>query len=155
PLQCVRFEDVRGRFDVALFHESSQYIHSAALFAKAAEVARTVLVLDEFAMCPVEGLHHYDEFLAAAGRHHFEKIAEQDVSDQAAPTVDYFVPRLPRFRQRLIKDIGVTDAQIDELIESGKRYRDRYRSGDYGYRFVRFENLSRGDGWSPLSVRQY
>jgi SAM-dependent methyltransferase len=140
PLQHKRFEDMQGCFDVALFHESSQYIDSEALFAKAAEVARTVLVLDEFAMRPSEGLHRYNEFLGAAERHHFKKVAEQDVSDQAAPTVDYFVPRLPRFRGQLIEDIGVTDAQIDDLIKSGHRYRERYRSGEYGYRLVRFEN---------------
>ena len=145
PLQCVRFEDldVHKPFDVALFHESTQYIDSDALFAKAAHVAHTVLVLDEFAMRPVEGLHRYDEFLVAAARHHFSLTLEEDFSDQAAPTVDYFVPRLPRFRQRLIDDIGITSGQIDDLIESGKRYRDRYRSGDYGYRFLRFENASR------------
>jgi SAM-dependent methyltransferase len=145
PLQCVRFEDLRADspFDVALFHESTQYIDSEALFAKAEEIARSVLVLDEFAMRPVDGLHGYDEFLAAAQRHHFSKTMDEDVSDQAAPTVDYFVPRLPRFRQRLIDDIGVTDAQIDDLIDSGKRYRDRYRCGDYGYRFLRFVRENR------------
>jgi SAM-dependent methyltransferase len=145
PLQCVRFEDldVDAPFDVALFHESTQYIDSEALFAKAERIARTLLVLDEFAMRPVKGLHRYDDFLAAAQRHHFSKVIDEDVSEQAAPTVDYFVPRLPRFQQRLIDDVGVTDAQIDDLIESGKRYRDRYRSGEYGYRFLRFDNASR------------
>jgi len=145
PLECVRFEDLRADtpFDVALFHESTQYIDSEALFVKAEQIAKSVLVLDEFAMRPIEGLHRYDEFLAAAQGHHFSKVMDEDVSDQAAPTVDYFVPRLPRFRQRLIDDIGVTNAQIDDLIDSGKRYRDRYRNGDYGYRFLRFENASR------------
>ena len=145
PLQCVRFEDldVDTPFDVALFHESTQYIDSEALFAKAEKIARTLLVLDEFAMRPVEGLHRYDDFIAAAQRHHFSKAIDDDVSQQAAPTVDYFVPRLPRFRQRLIDDIGVTDAQIVDLIESGKRYRERYRGGEYGYRFLRFDNRSR------------
>jgi cyclopropane fatty-acyl-phospholipid synthase-like methyltransferase len=141
PLRCERFEDVTDTFDVALFHESSQYIASEALFAKAEEIAPGVLVLDEFAMKPVEGLHRYDEFVAAAERHRFAKVIDEDVSAMAAPTIDYFNVRLPRFRQRLIDDLGVSSVQIDELIASGERYRDRYRNGDYGYRFLRFARV--------------
>ena len=147
PLECVRFEDLPdGSYDVAMFHESSQYIDSEALFAKAEQIAKAVLVLDEFAFGPVEGLHRYDDFLAAAQRHHFRLTMEQDVTPAAAPTIDYFTSRLPRFRQRLIDDVAVTDAQIDDLITSGKRYSDSYRSGDYGYRFLRFERESRNTG---------
>jgi cyclopropane fatty-acyl-phospholipid synthase-like methyltransferase len=29
------------------------------------------------------------------------------------------------------------------LARLGKRYRDRYQSGEYGYRFLRFDNASR------------
>jgi len=141
PLHCRRFEDVNETFDVALFHESSQYIDSETLFSKAEEVAPVLLILDEFAMKPVEGLHRYDDFLAAASRHQFGATLNEDVSDMAAPTIDYFNARLPRFRQRLIDDLGVTSVQIDDLIASGERYRDRYRNGDYGYRFLRFARI--------------
>ena len=144
PLECIRFEDLPDdRYDVALFHESSQYIDSEALFEKAEQIADTVLVLDEFAFGAVEGLHRYDAFLAAAGRHHFTVTTEEDVTEAAAPTIDYFTARLPRFRQRLIEDVGVTGAQIDDLMASGQRYSNSYHSGDYGYRFLRFENASR------------
>ena len=141
PVRRERFEDVAETFDIAMFHESSQYIDSDALFAKAEQIAPALLVLDEFAMRPVEGLHRFDEFLAAAERYRFTKIMDEDVSTLAAPTIDYFNARLPRFRQRLIDDIGVSSVQIDELIASGARYRDRYRNGDYGYRFLRFARV--------------
>ena len=130
PLRCVRFEDIEDEFDVALFHESTQYIDSEALFAKAEKIANTLLVLDEFAMRPVEGLHRFDEFVAAAERHQFVRTIDEDVSEAATPTIDYFNKRLPRLRQQLIDAIGVSSVQIDDLIASGERYRDRYHNGD-------------------------
>ena len=141
PVRGERFEEVTDTFDLAMFHESSQYIDAEALFAKAEQIVPAILVLDEFAMKPVEGLHRYDDFLAAAERHRFAKIMDEDVSTMAAPTIDYFNTRLPRFRQQLIDDLGVSSVQIDDLIASGERYRDRYRHGDYGYRFLRFARL--------------
>ena len=150
PVRLERFEDVNETFDVALFHESSQYIDSEALFAKAEQVARVLLILDDFAMNPVEGLHRYDDFLAAASRHNFATTINDDVSDMAAPTIDYFNARLPRFRQQLINDLGIRSVQIDDLIASGQRYRDRYRNGDYGYRFLRFARI-RADEERPAA----
>lgn len=52
------------------------------------------------------------------------------------PTIDYFLQRLPRHRERLVRDLGLQSHQIDEIIESGRRYRDSYASGDYGYRLI-------------------
>ncbi|HEY6843321.1 MAG TPA: class I SAM-dependent methyltransferase [Thermoanaerobaculia bacterium] len=138
PLQCMRFEDIREKFDVAMFHESSQYIDSEALFAKAEEVTPRVLVLDEFAFGDVEGLHRYDEFIAAAKRHGFELLRDEDVSKAAAPTVPYFMKRIPKYRRRIVEDLGVSDAQVDALIASGERYSSNYHSGRYGYRLLVF-----------------
>ncbi|HYI09126.1 MAG TPA: class I SAM-dependent methyltransferase [Thermoanaerobaculia bacterium] len=140
-VHCTRFEDLTGGpYDAVLFQESSQYIDSATLFAKARELTNQVIVLDEFAFREEEGatLHRYDTFLAAAGQHSFRKVEEVDLSDQAAPTVDYFNQRLPRYRDLLHRDLGLTSQQVDDLIESGHRYRNLYARGVYGYRLIVF-----------------
>jgi SAM-dependent methyltransferase len=144
-VQCARFENfnIDRPFDAIVFHESSQYIDSEALFAKAERLAPRVLVLDEFALGPVEGLHRYGDFLAAAQGHHFALTFGHDVSKPAAPTIDYFMTRLPRYRDRLIADLGLTSQQVDDLVASGERYRDRYRTGAYAYRLLCFEAESR------------
>jgi hypothetical protein len=126
-------------FDALFFQESSQYIEAAALFAKARELTSHVIVLDEFALQSVElpgALHRYDTFLDAAERHGFRITEELDLSQKAPPSTDYFVTRLPRYRDRLIEDLGITSQQVDDLIESGLRYGALYDSGAYGYRLL-------------------
>jgi hypothetical protein len=126
-------------FDVLLFQESSQYIDSDALFAKARVLAPRVLVLDEFATRPLDepgALRTRDGFLRAAEANGFRVAEEMDLSAQAAPTVAYFQERIPRYRDALIADLGLSDQQIDDLLASGERYGNRYRSGDYVYRLL-------------------
>ncbi|MGZ5477016.1 MAG: hypothetical protein ACXW29_12850, partial [Thermoanaerobaculia bacterium] len=74
----------------------------------------------------------------AARQSGFRKVEEVDLSAKAAPTVDYFMQRLPRYRQALIDDLGLKNEQIDELIESGDTYRSLYANGTYVYRLLRF-----------------
>jgi SAM-dependent methyltransferase len=138
-IERTSFENLGPRpFDVVLFQESSQYIECNALFAKAREVTAHVIVLDEFSVDPTGTLHQLGEFLRAAASHGFDTIEEVDLSEKAAPTVEYFLDRLPRYRPALIADLGLTDEQVDELIESGKRYRNLYRRGAYVYRLLVF-----------------
>jgi len=138
-VQCSRFEDFTGGpFDCVFFQESSQYIDSLALFAKAAELTSHVIVLDEFALREEGTLHRYDAFLAAARQHGFTLEEEVDLSRKAPPTIDYFRLRLPRYREALIADLGLTSQQVDDLIESGRTYRELYDRGVYGYRLVQF-----------------
>jgi hypothetical protein len=143
--RCVAFEQfpVPDTFDAVFFQESSQYIDAHALFAKARELTSHVIVLDEFALQPVDmpgALHRYDAFLEAAGQHGFLVSEELDLSKQVPPSTDYFMTRLPRYRERLIADLGITSQQVDDLIESGYRYRALYDSGVYGYRLVQFRS---------------
>ena len=102
-----------------------------------------ILVLDEFALRPLEepgALHSLAHFKEAATRHGFAIVEELDVSARAAPTMEYFAHRIPLWRERLIADLGLTDAHIDELIASGAKYRARYADGTYGYRLLRLEH---------------
>jgi SAM-dependent methyltransferase len=140
-VECVAFEQFEADrpFDVVVFQESSQYIPSEALFAKAKTLTRRVLVLDEFALKPIDtpgALHSLEDFLAAAERHGFAKLEELDLSAKAAPTIDYFLQRIPRYRESLKKDLGITDRQVDDLLTSN--YRQLYREGVYGYRLLVF-----------------
>lgn len=127
-----------GMYDCVIFQESSQYIDSALLWAKARELTARVLVLDEFSLRPLDppGLPSLSRFLTCAALQRFHVKEEIDLSARAMPTMDYFFTRIPRYRQRLITDLSLSDAQLDELIESGDRYRELYRSGAYGYRFL-------------------
>ncbi len=122
-------------YDLLLFQESSQYIDSEALFAKARVLAPRVLVLDEFAVAP-DIMRTRDEFLRAATAHGFRVAEEIDLSAKAAPTVDYFRSRLPRYRQALIDDLGLTNEQVDHLIANGEVYRNHYHSGALVYRLM-------------------
>ncbi len=145
PVRCIRYEDYPAeRFDAIFFQESSQYIGSDAIFSRARDLTPHVIVLDEFSLRPIDipgALHSFSGFLDAASRHDFRLIEEVDLSQQAAPTIDYFNVRLPRYRDRLIADLGLSDAQVDDLIESGHRYRALYREGTYGYRLLQFRLL--------------
>lgn len=134
------FNDVRG-YDSVVFQESAQYIDSEALFAKARELTRHAIVIDEFAMQPLDtpgALHHFGRFLDAASRNGFRRTEEIDLSSRAAPTIDYFRQRIPRYRDSLVADIGLTSQQVDDLIASGERYRDLYSRGIYAYRLLQF-----------------
>ena len=134
----IRFEDLEpSHYDTVIFQESSQYIDSAALFAKARELTAHVIVFDEFAMEP-STLHSYDDFMRAAAANGFEKVEELDVSRQAVPTIEYFNQRLDCYRGALIADLGITNEQVDALIASGIDYRDRYTRGAYVYRLLQF-----------------
>jgi SAM-dependent methyltransferase len=141
-VRCIAFESMPEDepFDAILFQESSQYIDSDALFAKASKLTKHVIVLDEFTLRSEEGasLHLLDRFLAAARANGFALTEDLDVSAKAAPTIDYFARRFPRYRAALASDLGINEAQIDALIESGVRYRDFYARGVYGYRVLQF-----------------
>lgn len=145
PVTCAAFEsfDPGRTFDVIVFQESSQYIASDALFARAAQLAPRVIVIDEFALQDEGTLHRLDAFLAAASRHGFETTEQIDLSAKAAPTIDYFMRRLDRYRDKLIADLGLTSQQVDDLIASGTAYRESYRNGVYGYRLLAFSASAR------------
>lgn len=136
------------RFDAVLFQESSQYIESQALFRQVRSVifsSGVVLVLDEFALQPVNepgALHRLDLFLEAAAAHGFREDERIDLSKAAAPTIDYFLENIPKLRDTLLSELSLEPTQLDELLASGKGYRERYRNGDYGYLLLRFRSAA-------------
>lgn len=102
-VEQISFEQFPARpVDVVVFQESSQYMDPRVLFAKAAEMTRHVIVLDEFAVHPGGSLHHLGSFLDAAADSGFRKMEDVDLSARAAPTIDYFLKRLPGYRGALM-----------------------------------------------------
>jgi MoaA/NifB/PqqE/SkfB family radical SAM enzyme len=164
---CERFENYAASadpsvrafaFDAVIFQESSQYIDSVALFQKTAALSPRALVIDEFSLRPGkadDGLHSWAGFLDAATAAGFVVAEEIDLSARAAPTVDYFLDRLPRQRETIANDLGLSHQQIDDLIASGHRYRERYRTGVYAYRLLdlRMREIDNGRTRSSLSSR--
>jgi len=137
---CLPFERFSSpeKFACIFFQESSQYIPSDALWGKARELTRHVIVIDEFAMQDEGTLHRYDDFLAAAAAHNFHVEEKLDLTRKATPTIAYFMKRIPAHRERLISDLGLTGQQVDDLVESGRNYLDLYRRGVYAYRLLVF-----------------
>lgn len=147
-ISCTSFEafaPADRRFDVVVFQESSQYIDAAVLFANAGRLTDRVLVLDEFAMRPLSPatLHSFAGFLAAATAAGFRLVEDVDLSLKAAPTVDWFMARLPRHRDALVRDLGLSTDAVQHLIDNGPVYQELYRTGAYGYRLLDFRRRSR------------
>ena len=143
PIECIGFEDFESSkpFDVVIFQESSQYIDAETLFERAHRLAPRVIVLDEFSLDDAprgSSLPLLADFLAAAESCGFALTESLDLTERAAPTIDYFIQRLPRYRDRIVTDLAITTQQVDDLIESGKSYRAMYTSGVYGYRLLQF-----------------
>jgi hypothetical protein len=148
PIECIEFENFESSepFDVIIFQESSQYIEAETLFERAKRLSDRIIVLDEFAIDSARiasPLPLLDEFLSAAQQCGFTLTESVDLTDRAAPTVDYFIRRIPRYRDRLIADLGLTEQQVDELLTSGKNYRALYGSGVYAYRLLQFARSGR------------
>lgn len=144
PVHRAEFESWEpGRtYDVIVFQESSQYIDSEPLFARASGLAPRLVVLDEFAtrrLDPPGRMHRLDIFLRAAARHRFTVVEHTDLSARALPTIPWFLDRIPRYRERIVADLGLREDQVDELIEGGHEYVALYEAGDYAYRLIRLE----------------
>jgi cyclopropane fatty-acyl-phospholipid synthase-like methyltransferase len=144
PAHAVGLEGFRteARYDAIVFQESSQYIDSATLARRARELAApgaVLVVLDEFALGEVrkaDALPRLDRFLACAAGEGFRLEEQLDLSRQAAPTVDYFLSRIPSHRAEIEAELGVGPAELDALLTSGAAYRELYRTGEYGYRLL-------------------
>ena len=142
PVSCLAFEDVEaGRhYDAVVFQESAQYIAGETLFATARQVTAAVIVMDEFALDANSpgSLHALGPFLAAARGQGFDLTEAVDLSQQAAPTIDWFTDRFSRHRDALVREVGLAPAQVEELLVAGPTNADLYRRGLYGYRLLQF-----------------
>lgn len=142
--RCERFESFvpNGNFDAVVFQESAQYIPPVEIFSRSAAFARRVVVLDEFASRTFEQagwLHLFSDFVRTAGETGWTLELDRDLSALAAPTVSYFMRRIPSYREAIRDALGLPDARIDDLLRSGAAYVAAYEAGDYSYRLLVFD----------------
>lgn len=166
-LQCVSYESLvaeAGSFDVVVFQESAQYVDLLTLFERAVYWLRPggqLLILDEVALRRVtpgaESLHLAGDILALGERLGLTLKRHADYSGEAAPTLDYLLADTQRCRDILMRDLGVTAADLDGLQASNVAYLDKYRSGRYGYMLFDFRRpavLAADIGWAGAEDRQ-
>lgn len=148
PVSCQRLEDFSAEaesFDVILFQESAQYIDPLVIFNQTLDFLRpsgSLLIIDEFALRRtdprLEGLHLRSDLLAQAQRFGFDLVEQQDLSELAAPTLQYLLKVTTKHRQQLIDILSLTPECLDKLDQSNKSYQAKYRDGRYGYGLLHF-----------------
>ncbi|NRF66813.1 GNAT family N-acetyltransferase [Aquincola sp. S2] len=152
--EVARLEDFNraaGTWQTLLFQESAQYIDPVALFDAADRLLvdgpATLLVMDEFALrrrCADDtGLHDLDAFIALAARRGWRVVQRMDLSQRAAPTLDYLLDGVCTNESRLRGELALGAAELDALNASNRRYRRLYDAGVYGYALLKFERERR------------
>lgn len=138
-----------GSYEVILLQESAQYIDPLVIFNQAIDLLTStgeLIITDEFALkqdtFAPHALHFIDNVIALATRLGFELVEHRDLSRLAAPTVDYLLQLTDTHRSRLMKDLEVSAAQLDQLNQSNQAYREKYASGHYGYALLHFRKKS-------------
>ena len=147
-VSCHSLQDFKVQpesFDVVLLQESAQYIEPLVIFNKALDLlplSGDLVIIDEFALkydeAGIAGLHLLNDLVTLAERFGFELVERMDLSTLAAPTLDYLLHITATHRQRLIKDLTLTDEQLTRLDESNRSYHKKYVSGHYGYALLHF-----------------
>ncbi|MBK9346505.1 MAG: GNAT family N-acetyltransferase [Burkholderiales bacterium] len=148
PVRASRLEDFEentGAWDAMLFQESAQYIDALDIFSKASQLLRpdgTLVIMDEFAVLrrpgERENMHYWPHVQRWAERAGFTLDHCEDLTKQAAPTIDWLSSRVTHHRSALLNLPGVTDATLDALLVALEGYREKYASGVYAYLLLRF-----------------
>jgi SAM-dependent methyltransferase len=143
-VRALAFEQMPGRsdgpFDVVLLQESAQYIGLNDLFHGAAALLREhgrLILIDEVALGRsadgLQNLHLLADIKTHAQRLGFSLAYEQDLSREAAPTVDFLLEHLARLRDPLIRALRLDPAALDDLQTALQAYRAEYAVGRFGY----------------------
>ncbi|MDY6991112.1 MAG: GNAT family N-acetyltransferase [Pseudomonadota bacterium] len=146
-LQCVSFEEfntLAKNFDIIVLQESAQYLDTLLLFNKAYRLLTEnglMLIIDEVSLQrrpsnDIEGLPLLKYTLAQAQRCGFKVLKQVDLSKKAAPTLDYLLKAIQHHRTQLHTDLALPQAQLEALLDSLRRYQQKYRDGRYGYVFL-------------------
>jgi len=151
PIDCISLEALKAtekRFDCILFQESAQYIDPLVIFNQAVDLLTdtgTLLIIDEFALKRVElgaeGLHLIDDLLALATRFNFDLVDHQDLSNIAAPTLDYLLNVTEKHRPALLSSLDCSVEQLEQLDQSNRCYQEKYQTGRYGYALLHFQKI--------------
>jgi hypothetical protein len=144
-LECITLENFlppkNKKYDVVLLQESSQYIKAHTLFTKAHNLLTDngiVLITDEVGMKLTAkyqnfNLQSLNELLVQASKNEFKLIKQIDLSEQAAPTVDYLLWVIEKHNLTLLEQLNLSTQELNALINSLKEYKQKYSDGHYGY----------------------
>jgi len=146
---ALAFEQMPGRsdapFDVVLLRECAQYIGLADLFTGAAALLREhgrLMLIDEVALGRsadgLQNLHLLADIKAHAQQPGFNLAYEQDLSRQAAPTVDFLLEHLAGLRETLSRALRLEPTELDDLQTALQAYRAEYAAGRFGYVALNF-----------------
>ena len=144
-IQICKFEDFETSktYDLILLQEVSQYIPMDSLFSQSNTILTNggqVLLMDEMKAAPaVEShLHATNHYLEAANASGFDLDLEEDLTDQARPTVDYLLISIDELHEGITRDLDISLEQLTELKEALKDYKSKYEDGSYLYKLYRF-----------------
>lgn len=153
PAVCAKFENYfegPGQWDAILFQESAQYVDPIDLFEAAGRLLVAdgkIVVMDEFALRRTEnhkeGLHYLEHFLRLAERAGFSLETRIDLSQLAAPTLDWLLAAVKQHSNTLRDELGVSQNALDVLEASNKIYHEKYANGQFGYFLLSFKRVSR------------
>ena len=147
-LECVTLEAFSApafSYDVILLQESAQYISPLILFNQAHGLLAEdgiILIADEVGLQRTpkdvtKGLPLLAYTVAQAQRCGFNLINQLDLSAPAAPTVDYLLWVIEKYRATLLADLDLKPANLDYLLASLREYKQKYRDGRYGYTLLK------------------
>lgn len=147
-LICVKFEDFElteenARFNIVLFQESAQYIDPQHLFSKAKTLLASrgrILILDEFSTGG-ELLHNVESFKIISRLHGFKLIEERNLSEHAAPTIEFLLAGLEKYGENIANRIELASANLANLVGSLMTYQRNYKNGQFVYMFFVFEKI--------------
>lgn len=148
-LECTGFEEFMaspGSFDAILLQESFQYLDAGDLFSRGREMLRpggVLLLADEFLQGAPEGATLHLPDLEATRRlaasHGLRSCEEVDVTEMAAPTVDYLLERIAAHHPALLELPDVGAEGLAGLVEALEEYRRAYAAGWCRYRLWHLE----------------
>ena len=142
---AVKFEEYRCKNpgDALIFLESSQYIDIEYMFSTARNClvpGGVAIIIDEMRVAEVsdESVHavgHYDKLAAESG---FVLDDQEDLSDRAAPSVDFVIRCFYNYREDILRELPVTPEVLDSAIVAWERSRDKFADGRRKYFYKRY-----------------
>lgn len=141
--QLARFEKENTpheSYDAILIHESLQYMDTLMLFNASFDLLKKegiVVFIDEFGLKretpEIERVLFLKHLIAQATRCGFTQEALINLSDKAAPTLDYWFMMIRKHRRRILATLPVNEKQLTDLEQELQHRREKYQTGVYGY----------------------
>lgn len=124
-------------YDVIFFQEASQKRISATSRLQHAwqllGAKGYLLILDEIET------NKLSELLQLAEQTGFAIVKQEDLSAQAAPTLDYLVDLLYDYRKELLQKLSLSSVKLTEVIYMLEMRRQHYLQKNYAYMFFKLQ----------------